>query len=341
MPETLPQQSAHKTTQVQDGSANFMGIMWRFMTQKVRDKKPLATLPVQQADLSGSHDILVKISHSTVLIRLDGQYILTDPVFSKRASPLSFVGPKRFHTLPLTIAQLPRLDVVVISHDHYDHLDKASIKALAAKTAMFVVPVGVDQHLLRFGVSKKNITVLAWWQDAKLGSINIHATPAQHFSGRGLFDKNKTSWASFVIQSSRRRIFFSGDSGYFAGFSEIAKRFGRFDLSLIETGAYDELWPDIHMQPEQSLRAHLDLQADYMLPIHNSSFDLAMHAWYEPLQRLANAAETYQVPLITPIFGATVDLRCLEQAANQHTYWWQAMVPEEVYQNMESVLLAC
>ena len=340
MPETLPHQSAHKPTRIQDGSANFTRILWRYLTEKVQDKKPAFTLPTQQPDLSGSHDTLVKISHSTVLIRLDGQYILTDPVFSKRASPLSFIGPKRFHALPLTIAELPRLDVVVISHDHYDHLDKASIKALAAKTAMFVVPEGVDQHLLRFGVSKKNITSLAWWQTVKLGSIHIHATPAQHFSGRGLFDKNKTSWASFVIQSSRRRIFFSGDSGYFAGFSEIAQRFGRFDLSLIETGAYDELWPDIHMQPEQSLRAHLDLQADYMVPIHNSSFDLAMHAWYEPLQRLANAAETYQVPLITPIFGAAVDLRCLHQACQQHTYWWQAMVPEEVYQNMESVLLA-
>ena len=341
MPKTIPFDSTHKPPRVQDGSANFTRILWRYLTEKVQDKKPAFTLPTLQPDLSGSHDMLIKISHSTVLIRLDGQYILTDPVFSKRASPFSFIGPKRFHTLPMTIAELPRLDVVVISHDHYDHLDKASIKALAAKTAMFVVPTGLDRHLRRFGVSANKIKVLAWWQEVKLGSLRFHATPAQHFSGRGLFDKNKTSWASFVIESSRRRIFFSGDSGYFAGFSEIAKRFGRFDVSLIETGAYDELWPDIHMQPEQSLRAHLDLQADYMIPIHNSSFDLAMHAWYEPLQRLANAAETYQVPLITPIFGAAVDMRCLDQAPEQHGYWWQSMVPKEAYRNMESVLLAC
>lgn len=341
MAKTMYVKTSRKLPQTQDGRANLRRILWRYLTQKVADKTPAISLPVQQPDLSGSHDILLKISHSTVLMRLDGQYILTDPVFSKRASPLQFIGPKRFHTLPLNIRDLPRLDVVLISHDHYDHLDKASIKALAAKTAMFVVPTGVDQHLRRFGVADEKITVLQWWQQAKLGSLTLHATPAQHFSGRGLFDKNHTTWASFVIESKHRRIFFSGDSGYFSGFSEIGKRFGGFDLSLVESGAYDDMWPDVHMQPEQSLRAHLDLQARYLLPIHNSSFDLAMHAWYEPLQRLAVAAEAYEVPLITPVFGAVLDLTKLEQAAQQHPHWWQAMIPDDAYQRMESVLLAC
>lgn len=327
-------------TKVDDGSANMGAILWRYLTQKVAHKTPSVPLPVETPDLSGNHDLLVKISHSTVLMRLDGQYLLTDPVFSLRASPLQFIGPKRFHHLPLTIAELPKLDVVLLSHDHYDHLDKASIKALMAKTGMFVVPTGVDKHLRRFGVPAEKITVLAWWQYTSVGALHIHATPAQHFSGRGLFDKNQTTWASFVIESKQRRIFFSGDSGYFNGFTEIGKRFGGFDLSLIETGAYGELWPDVHMQPEQSLRAHLDLQARYMLPIHNSSFDLAMHAWYEPLQRLAIAAEVYQVALITPTFGAVIDLSCLEQAPKKHHYWWQQTVPLAVLENAEPVFLA-
>ena len=330
----------HNLPKTADGSGKFGRILWRYLTQKVADKIPSVSLPVQKPDLSGSHDILIKITHSTVLMRLDGQFVLTDPVFSKRASPLQFIGPKRFHNLPMSISELPRLDVVVISHDHYDHLDKASIKALAAKTAMFVVPTGVDKHLRRFGVSADKITVLAWWQQAKLGSLTFHATPAQHFSGRGLFDKNHTTWASFVMESSRRRIFFSGDSGYFRGFAEIGQRFGGFDLSLIETGAYDEMWADIHMQPEQSLRAHLDLKARYMLPIHNSSFDLAMHAWYEPLQRLANAAETYEVPLITPQFGAVLDLGNLAQGEQDHGYWWQNLMSLDALKNTETVSLA-
>lgn len=340
MTQTIQAKRVKTQTKVQDGSANLARIIWRALTQKVQDKKPLVGFPVHKPDLSGSHDILLKISHSTVLMRLDGQYVLTDPVFSKRASPIQFVGPKRFHCLPLSIAELPRLDVVAISHDHYDHLDKDSIKALAAKTAMFVVPTGVDKHLLRFGVNVNKITVLAWWQQVKLGSLTLHATPAQHFSGRGLFDKNQTSWASFVLESAKRKIFFSGDSGYFAGFAEIGKRFGGFDLSLIETGAYDELWPDIHMQPEQSLRAHLDLQASYMLPIHNSSFDLAMHAWYEPLQRLAVAAEAYKVPLITPQFGAVLDLTQLNQAQQHHHFWWQTFMSPEALIKSESIWVA-
>lgn len=341
MTKTMQAHFTNTKPKTEDGSANMGRILWRMLTQKVAHKTPSMKMPIEKPDLSGSHDVLVKISHSTVLLRLDGQYVLTDPVFSKRASPVQFAGPKRFHALPLSISDLPHLAVVVISHDHYDHLDKASIKALAAKTSMFVVPTGVDQHLRRFGIAANKIVTLAWWQHCTLGSITFHATPAQHFSGRGLFDKNQTSWASFVMASSKRKIFFSGDSGYFSGFAEIGKRFGGFDLSMIETGAYDELWPDVHMQPEQSLRAHLDLQARYMLPVHNSSFDLAMHAWFEPLQRLAHAAEVYQVPLVTPKFGASLDLTRLDIAPQQHKHWWQAMMPHDALQQAETIMLPC
>lgn len=315
------------TAKTQDGSAAMGQILWRYLTQKVADKTPRQQLPVETADLRGTHDMLLKISHSSVLLRLDGQYLLLDPVFSKRASPLQWLGPKRFHRLPVELDDLPALSAVLISHDHYDHLDKQTVRALIQKTKRFIVPLGVDSHLRRFGVPAEMITVLDWWQHTEFSGLKVHATPAQHFSGRGLNDKNQTLWASFVIESSHKRLFFSGDSGYFSGFAEIGRRFGGFDLAMVETGAYDELWADIHMLPEQSLRAALDLQASYMLPIHNSSFDLAMHAWYEPLQRLALAADAYQLPLLTPRFGQTLALGQLADEARQNLRWWQALMP--------------
>lgn len=318
------------TAKTQDGSAALGQIIWRYLTQKVADKTPRQPIPVQAADLSGSHDILLKISHSSVLLRLDGQYLLLDPVFSKRASPLQWLGPKRFHALPLQLDELPQLSAVLISHDHYDHLDKHAVRALIGKTRRFIVPLGVDAHLRRFGVPAEMITVLDWWQHSEFNGLKVHATPAQHFSGRGINDKNQTLWASFVIESSQKRLFFSGDSGYFNGFAEIGQRFGPIDVAMVETGAYDELWADIHMQPEQSLRAHLDLQAAYLVPIHNSSFDLAMHAWYEPLERLAVAADAYQAQLVTPLFGAAVDLSQLSFAPALHHVWWRALMPVQV-----------
>lgn len=317
------------TAKTQDGSAAIGQILWRYLTAKVADKTPRQSIPVETADLSGTHDMLLKISHSSVLLRLDGQYLLLDPVFSKRASPLQWLGPKRFHRLPIELNDLPALSAVLISHDHYDHLDKQAVRALISKTKRFIVPLGVDTHLRRFGVPSEMITVLDWWQHTEFSGLKVHATPAQHFSGRGLNDKNQTLWASFVIESTSKRVFFSGDSGYFAGFAEIGRRFGPIDVAMVETGAYDELWPDIHMQPEQSLRAHLDLRASYLVPIHNSSFDLAMHAWYEPLERLAVAAEAYQAQLITPLFGAAVDLSSLAAGPALHPAWWRTMMPAQ------------
>lgn len=329
---TRPAQSNQRprfrnTAKTQDGSAAMGQILWRYLTQKVADKTPRQQLPVETADLRGTHDMLLKISHSSVLLRLDGQYLLLDPVFSKRASPLQWLGPKRFHRLPVELDDLPALSAVLISHDHYDHLDKQTVRALIQKTKRFIVPLGVDRHLRRFGAPAEMITVLDWWQHTEFSGLKVHATPAQHFSGRGLNDKNQTLWASFVIESSHKRLFFSGDSGYFSGFAEIGRRFGGFDLAMVETGAYDELWADIHMLPEQSLRAALDLQAKFMLPIHNSSFDLAMHAWYEPLQRLALAADAYQLPLLTPRFGQALALGQLADEAQQNLRWWQALMP--------------
>lgn len=324
---------ANQATRVDSGEGKLGTILWRYLTQTVANKIPTQALPVQSMHLpaaAGATDTLYKISHSTVLLQLNQHYWLLDPVFSKRASPSQWFGPSRFHPLPLELAAVPKLAGIIISHDHYDHLDKASIQALAARTALFIVPLGVDRHLRNWGVPADKIVALDWWQQHQTKGVTFTATPSQHFSGRGLLDKNQTLWASWAIKTAQLNLFFSGDSGYFAGFADIGERLGPFDLTLIETGAYDELWSGIHMQPEQSLRAHLDLRGQLMMPVHNSSFDLAMHPWYEPLLRLSSAAAAYQVPLLTPMFGQAVLLTAAtfsQQPAADTEVWWRQLLP--------------
>lgn len=332
----------NQAAQVDSGEGKVGAILWRYLTETVADKTPAKALPVQKMRLpatAGEVDQLYKISHSTLLLQLNRHYWLLDPVFSTRASPSQWVGPARFHPLPLELAEVPELAGIIISHDHYDHLDKASIQALVSRTALFIVPLGVDQHLRDWGVPAEKIVALDWWQQHQVKGVTFTATPSQHFSGRGLFDKNRTLWASWAIKTANLNVFFSGDSGYFPGFAEIGQKLGPFDLTLIETGAYDEMWSGIHMQPEQSLRAHLDLGGKVMIPVHNSSFSLAMHAWYEPLERLTRAAQAYQVPLLTPMFGEKIDLTKLgdlqqhghftAQAQLQSAQWWQQLLPKD------------
>ncbi|WP_372076323.1 MBL fold metallo-hydrolase [Vibrio amylolyticus] len=275
-------------------------------------KMPIPLEPITAQQLKETHDSLYRLGHSTLLMRLNGQLILTDPVFSDRASPVQWAGPKRFHDSPISIADLPTIDAVIISHDHYDHLDKAAIKALKEKVNVFITPLKVGQRLIEWGVPKNKVIELDWWQETQVEDITIVATPSQHFSGRGLLDRNHTLWASWVIKSNDRNIFFSGDTGYFSGFKEIGERYGPFDVTLMETGAYNALWKDIHMMPEETMQAHRDLKGHYLLPIHNSTFDLALHDWYEPFERIIKLGEEYNVPILTPTFGQEVNLTLAE-----------------------------
>lgn len=287
---------------------------------------PISALPIKMLTRAAlaqeAKDAIFRLGHSTMLIRLNGEYILLDPVFSERASPVQWAGPKRFHPTPIEIDELPAIKAVVISHDHYDHLDEAAIKLLAEKTEQFITPLNVGKYLNKWGVAETKIVELNWWQSTSFDGINLTATPAQHFSGRGLFDRDKTLWASWVIQSDNAKLFFSGDSGYFDGFKEIGERYGPFDITMIETGAYNELWSEIHMLPEQSLQAHIDLKGKAMLPIHNGTFDLSLHDWYEPLEKISVLAAKQQIKLLTPIFGeeVKVDNPMPSQA------WWREFV---------------
>jgi len=307
-------------------SLGFVGtlrVFWRLMFNKPRDATPSAPIPVlplsRQALLDSPDDSLWRLGHSTLLLKLNGHFWLTDPVFSERASPVGFLGPRRFHAPPLSIDDLPPLTGVIISHDHYDHLDRAAVRALAPKVEHFVTALGVGDRLQGWGVPAAKIQQLDWWQETRVQGVRIVATPGQHFSGRGLSDANRTLWASWVIDSGSSRVFFSGDSGYFDGFARIGERFGPFDLTLIETGAYDADWADVHMQPEQSLQAHLDVRGKVLMPIHNGTFDLALHPWTEPFERIAALAQQQGAALATPRMGERVDIHA--PAASR--LWWR------------------
>ncbi|MDR2308023.1 MAG: MBL fold metallo-hydrolase [Paucimonas sp.] len=276
--------------------------------------------PMSREQVLGAPDhSLWRLGHSTVLLKLRGRFFITDPVFAERASPVQWAGPLRFHAPPLAIDDLPPLTAVILSHDHFDHLDEQAIRRLAPRTQHFLAPLGVGDLLVEWGVPAAKVRQLDWWQETEVEGVRFVATPAQHFSGRGLFDSNRRLWASWVVIDDDLRLFFSGDTGYFAGFREIGERYGPFDLTLMETGAYNLAWPNVHMQPEQSLQAHLDLRGRWLLPIHNGTFDLSIHSWQEPFERILALANAAQVQLSTPQMGERVSLDSPHPGQN----WWR------------------
>jgi len=259
------------------------------------------------------------LGHSTTLIELDGRRFLTDPVWSLRASPSQLVGPKRFFAPPLPLAELPPLDGVILSHDHFDHLDEAAIRALVPRGERFFCPLGVGAHLRRWGVAAARITEVTWWDVIDLApDFRLIATPARHFSGRGLLNRDSTLWASWVLQGQQHRVFFGGDSGPFdEAFRQIGAAYGPFDLVMLEIGASDPEWADIHLGPDNALAAHRLLGGGPLLPLHWATFNLAFHAWRQPVQRLLEAAGP-EVPLLLPAPGQRVDVA----AGPLRTPWW-------------------
>jgi L-ascorbate metabolism protein UlaG (beta-lactamase superfamily) len=261
------------------------------------------------------------LGHSTLLIEVDGLKILTDPVFGERASPVSFAGPKRFHPVPAKLSELPELDAVLLSHDHHDHLCPSSVKELAKRRVPIVTSLGVGKHLERLGVEVSRIVELDWWDTIVLpgGELSFTATPAQHFSGRGLTDRNSTLWSSWVMETARHRLFFSGDTGLTEEFKEIHRRFGRFDATLLEIGAWHPAWGDIHLGPENALRAFEMLGGGTLVPVHWGTFDLALHAWNEPAETLVRLASERQARVLTPLLGRPFEPAHLEGP----TPWWR------------------
>ncbi len=269
---------------------------------------------------------LTWLGHSTVLLELDGLRVLTDPVFGARASPLSFAGPKRFHAPPLPASALPPLDAVLISHDHYDHFCKETVLELARREVPFVTSLGVGARLEALGVPQSRIVELDWYDEHVLraGRLSFTAAPAQHFSGRGLHDRNDTSWSSWSIQSDHHKIFFSGDTGLTGEFAEVGRRLGPFDVAMFEIGAWHPSWGDIHLGPENALKAHALLGSGAFLPVHWSTFNLALHAWDEPAETLWKLAHEQKVRLLTPRLGLPFEPARVESPEP----WWREVDAE-------------
>lgn len=262
------------------------------------------------------------LGHSTILLEIEGKRILFDPIFSKYASPVPF-AIKRFQPPAIALDQIDAIDLVVISHNHYDHLDKKTIKQLAKRAVPFVVPLGVGKQLNRWGIDNERVTEFDWWESETIAGLNITATPAQHFSGRWLIDNNKTLWASWSVAGEAHRVFFSGDSGYGPHFKAIGDKLGPFTLTLLENGAYDDGWPFIHQTPEQAVQAHIDLRGEFMLPIHWGMFDLGLHSWFEPIERVSAAAQQQAIKLITPKLGELVS----PVVKIPQDPWWKPLIP--------------
>lgn len=299
---------------------------WDFLMTD-NNREPKHELPRLVSDLSGYNQHgenrlnVTWLGHSSLLINIDGYKIITDPVFEKS---VSVVGPSRFNgEIPVTPDELTDIDAVVISHDHYDHLNKDSIKQLEPKTKRFFVPIGVGNRLLKWGVPAEKIVQLDWWEETKFDeTLTLVSTPAQHFSGRGLFDRDKTLWSSWVIKTPQHRLFFSGDSGYFDGFKKIGEQYGPFDITFLECGAYNEKWHYVHMYPEETVQAHLDLKGNILHPIHWGTFNLSLHPWYDPMIRLTEAARQAKVKTATPIVGDTTVYREYIPARK----WWDTEI---------------
>ena len=262
------------------------------------------------------------IGHASVYVEVDGVRVLIDPVFSEYASPFA-VGPKRFHPPPIALADLPRIDAVVISHDHYDHLDMATVRHLAARGTTFFVPLGVGAHLERWQVPLSQVRELEWWQEGSVGGVRFVCTPTRHYSGRGLTDSRATLWSSWSVFGPQHRFFYSGDTGYSKHFAEIGARLGPFDLSFIKVGAYGpgQPWIDIHMSPEDAVRAHGEVGGKRLFPVHWGTFNLAFHAWDEPIRRTVKAAAARGAELVTPRIGQMIDA---ERPLSADP-WWESV----------------
>lgn len=305
---------------------------WEFTKKVIRkqikgnpNRSPTKSLPFikwHKEEIQNFEDSIttaIWYGHSAFYLNMNGKNILLDPMFGDYPSPIPYTLNKRFNdTLPITIDDLPMIDIILLSHDHYDHLDYGSILELKNKTNLFFVPLGVGAHLEKWGIEASKIKEFDWYEQITIDEISFVCTPAQHFSGRRITDKFRTLWCSWVIDG-KHKIFFSGDSGYFDEFKKIGEKYGPFDACMMECGQYDELWYDIHMFPEQTAQAHLDLKGNTLIPIHWGGFTLASHDWDEPIKRLSKICKDQNINLATPIIGEKIIIGEKQVFTN----WWK------------------
>jgi len=275
------------------------------------------------------------LGHSTVMIEIDGLRVLTDPVWGPRASPSRLIGPKRFQPVPISLRAMPPIDLVIVSHDHYDHLDYPTIRELAKRDVPFVTSLGVGAHLEAWGVQPERIVELDWWETHTVPNtgLTVTAAPSQHFSGRGLKDRNATLWSSLVIRSQRHGVFFSGDTGLTTEYQSIRERLGPFDLVMLEVGAFHPAWGDIHLGPENALKALSLLGGGHFLPVHWGTFSLAMHAWDQPAEKLLELSPKSGALLMMPRLGEAVEPAYAEGVKA----WWRVVDAIEQEPNSDTL----
>ena len=293
------------------------------ITSSDKDPVPSSAVPVSSFCPDSRLSFSVTwLGHSSVLLKIGERYILTDPVFSERSSPFRRLGPKRFSKAPVRAEDLPYIDVLLLTHDHYDHLDMYTVKALSSKVGCFLVPLGVERHLIRRGIDRNRIKVLSWWEASELDGLTFCCCPSRHFSGRHLLDMNRTLFCSWMISSPYAKVFLSGDGSYGRHFREILSRYGSPDLAVMECGQYDPRWHPSHMYPEESVIASSDIGATLVLPVHWGAFCLAPHPWDDPITRFLKQAEKTGLKVITPLIGETADLLHPELYT---TRWWETV----------------
>lgn len=304
------------------------GLIWKMLTgvkgqEPLKQIKTLPFTPEIYGPLPDSQTAVTWFGHSTMMLKLEGKTFLFDPVFSPRASMFSFMGPKQFNfDKYIQVEDLPQVDAVVISHDHYDHLDYETVQKLTAKVGHFFVPLGVGAHLEAWGVAPDNISEMDWWNETEFQGLTVAFTPSRHFSGRGVTNRNTTLWGSWVVMGKTQRIYFSGDSGYTPEFANIGEKYGPFDLAFVECGQYNPQWASIHMMPEETAQAAMDLQADLMIPIHWGKFALSLHTWEDPVARMTVEADRIGQSYLLPQIFETI---ILGKDAPK-TRWWEAFL---------------
>ncbi|TGK98235.1 MBL fold metallo-hydrolase [Leptospira levettii] len=305
---------------------NFFSLFVKFMFGGDKYQKPSVKLPEEKPNfqefLKPDESIkFIWFGHSTFLVNIEGTILLFDPVFSGSAAPFAFMV-KRFQDAVVKLEELPKIDYIIISHDHYDHLDMETIDFFKAKDTRFLTPLGVTSHLKEWGIPEDRLTELDWWEKFTIGKIQIVCTPAQHFSGRRGMNGNQTLWSSWTVIGEKERFYFSGDSGYDIHFKQIGDTYGPFDLTFIENGQYNPMWEAVHVLPEQTAKAHLDLKGKRLVPVHWGMFNLSLHSWYEPAENIERESKKYNIDLMTPKFGQLVKLK----EPNLLERWWKKYI---------------
>jgi Predicted Zn-dependent hydrolases of the beta-lactamase fold len=313
-------------TKMDMGASNIFSMLKEYSSDGT-NRNPAGPIPVTTIDwnkIKSEGDSITWLGHSAFLLSIDNKKLLIDPMLGSIASPVSFAGSKRYkysEDMKEIIDDMPPINAVFITHDHYDHLDYSSILKLKNKVGHFFVPLGVSVHLIRWGIAKDKITELNWWNEAEFQGLTVALTPAKHFSGRGIFNRDSTLWGGWVILGKQTRFYTSGDGGYDEHFKKVGKKYGSFDITLLEGGQYDRRWSWVHMTPEQAVQAHQDIKGKIMMLMHWGGFTLAFHDWNEPIERAANEAKKADVNLIAPMIGETLLLN--SDLYTPPSPWWE------------------